>query len=134
MTPEARTEQALTGLNPAFADLVRRVLAEMARIGRPMVAYDGLRTTAQQQALYAKGRTTGGKIVTYADGVRKRSRHQDGVAVDCAFLLRQPTLKRAWTLTWGGSWDDYGALAESAGLVWGGRWAMRDYPHIERQG
>ena len=36
----------------------------------------GLRTTQEQQALYAQGRTTPGPIVTNLDGIIKRSRHQ----------------------------------------------------------
>ena len=49
----------------------------------------GRRTTEEQIALYAKGRTAPGKIVTYCDGVTKKSNHQakaDGLswAVDAA--------------------------------------------------
>ena len=36
----------------------------------------GVRTTAEQKALYAQGRTTKGAIVTNADGVKAKSNHQ----------------------------------------------------------
>jgi peptidoglycan L-alanyl-D-glutamate endopeptidase CwlK len=36
----------------------------------------GVRTTAEQQALYTQGRTKKGAIVTYADGVKNKSNHQ----------------------------------------------------------
>ena len=36
----------------------------------------GVRTTAEQKALYAQGRTTKGSIVTNADGVKNKSNHQ----------------------------------------------------------
>ncbi len=37
---------------------------------------DGVRTTAEQQALYAQGRTKAGTIVTNADGIKVKSNHQ----------------------------------------------------------
>lgn len=52
----------------------------------------GVRTTKEQQALYAKGRTKPGSIVTNADGLRNKSNHQvksDGLgyAVDiCPYV------------------------------------------------
>ena len=42
----------------------------------------GFRTQKQQVALYAKGRTKPGGIVTYKDGIIKKSKHQSGLAVD----------------------------------------------------
>ena len=31
------------------------------------------------------------------------------------------------------SWDVYGAAVEKTGLVWGGKWRARDYPHAQLQ-
>lgn len=45
----------------------------------------GLRTTEEQQKLYAQGRTKPGYIVTYKDGVKNKSKHQSGNAVDVVF-------------------------------------------------
>ncbi len=42
----------------------------------------GLRTTEDQVALYAKGRTESGRIVTYKDGITNKSYHQSGNAID----------------------------------------------------
>lgn len=129
MNPDTRTTDTLASLEPVFAAKVRQVLAAMAALGYPMVAYDGRRTTEQQVKLYAQGRTAPGRIVTNADGVKKRSRHQDGVAVDCAFLQPKPG---GWTLTWTGPWPAYGACGEALGLVWGGRFkSLQDLPHLE---
>lgn len=131
MSHDARTADTLASLEPAFAAKVQKVLAAMAALGHPMVAYDGRRTTEQQAKLYAQGRTAPGRIVTHADGVKKRSRHQDGVAVDCAFLQLKPG---GWTLTWTGPWPAYGACGEAVGLVWGGRWVSPvDHPHLEQR-
>lgn len=138
MTPESRTARTLAGLDPAFAAVVRQVLAAMAALHHPMVAYDGRRTTAQQQALYAQGRTAPGRKVTNADGVRRKSKHQDGHAVDAAFV--RPLVEGRWDLTWSGPWEAYGRIGEELGLVWGGRWGESapskgdgwDRPHLEQ--
>jgi len=31
-------------------------------------------------------------------------------------------------------WNTYGRAAEAHGLVWGGRWKMRDLPHVQWEG
>lgn len=129
MTHEERTERTLATVDPVLALKVRRVLAAMAALGCQMVATDGRRTTAQQQALYAKGRTAPGKIVTHLDGVTKRSRHQDGKAIDCCFA--DLTTGALWKPTYTGPWEAYGLCAEALGLTWGGRWRIRDRPHVE---
>jgi peptidoglycan L-alanyl-D-glutamate endopeptidase CwlK len=120
------------GLHPV---LVRRVLLvhrALLELGFPMVLTDGVRTTEQQQALYAVGRTKPGQIVTQADGVRVKSNHQikeDGFgwAADNCFLVQGHP-------SWNDDlpWEAYGACAEAVGLRWGGRWTtMRDRPHLE---
>ena len=120
----------LDGVHPVLVEKVKRILHASAELGHPMIVTDGVRTLAQQQALYAKGRTAPGKIVTKADGVRAKSNHQvkgDGFghAVDCCFLVDGKA-------TWEGPWDLYGAMARSLGLTWGGDWKrFVDRPHIE---
>lgn len=69
-------------------------LMEAAIIDTPVdfTLTSGVRTTKEQQALYAQGRTTKGAVVTKVDGVKKKSNHQvkaDGFghAVDfCPFI------------------------------------------------
>lgn len=41
-----------------------------------------IRTAQQQNALYQRGRTKPGRVVTHLDGFTKRSEHQDGMAWD----------------------------------------------------
>ena len=123
----------LAGVHPKLKAKVGQILAGMAAMGYPMLVTDGVRTDAEQAALYAQGRTAPGKIVTNADGVTHRSRHQlhaDGCghAVDCCFL--DASGKPTWDE--GYPWATYGAIAESFGLNWGGRWRNPvDKPHIE---
>lgn len=102
-------------------------LLEKARAaGLRIRATSGLRTGAEQDALYAQGRTTPGAIVTNARA--GSSAHNKGAAVDFAFE------KTDGRLSWNDSepWDQVGALAESIGLSWGGRWTtFKDRPHVE---
>ncbi|MBL0351134.1 MAG: hypothetical protein IPP68_12320 [Elusimicrobia bacterium] len=46
------------------------------------------RTVAEQQRLYAQGRTTKGNIVTWVDGIKKKSNHNSypSKAIDVAVL------------------------------------------------
>lgn len=128
MTPSERTMRTLATVEPELAAKVRRVLAAMAALGCPMAATDGRRTAAQQAALYAKGRTAPGRIVTHLDGVTTRSKHQDGRAVDCCFV---DLTGASWKPAYIGQWEAYMACGEAVGLKAGGRWRMRDNPHLE---
>jgi peptidoglycan L-alanyl-D-glutamate endopeptidase CwlK len=126
------TSKKLHGLHPELVEKVQRVLAAMAALGFPMMVTDGLRTTEQQQALFAKGRTAPGSIVTNADGVTRKSNHQAkddgfGHAADCTFLENgKPTWSEKYP------WPAYGACAEAVGLRWGGRFkSLPDKPHVE---
>jgi peptidoglycan L-alanyl-D-glutamate endopeptidase CwlK len=121
----------LEGVHPELVEKVKRILFALAELGYPMVVTDGARTLAQQQSLYAQGRTKPGLRVTDADGVTSLSNHQvrsDGYgrAVDCAFLING---KPAWPET--GPWRLYGEAAKALGLRWGGDWKRPDRPHIE---
>ena len=56
--------------------------------------------------------------------------HGTGRAMDCCWLVNgAPT----WNVPeeW---WQTYGRAAEAHGLVWGGRWRMRDLPHVQYEG
>jgi peptidoglycan L-alanyl-D-glutamate endopeptidase CwlK len=128
----------LKGVHPDLVDKVLRIISAMSTLGYPMMVTDGLRTVQQQQALYAQGRTKPGKIVTYVDGIRKRSNHQAkndgfGHAVDCCFLVDldgDGPDDPSWAETH--PWALYGAMAHALGLVWGGSWTtLVDRPHVE---
>lgn len=122
----------LEGVHPQLARAVARILVAMAELGFPMLITDGVRSTEEQQALYAKGRTAPGPKVTNADGVRVKSNHQPkadgyGHAIDCCFLVDG---KPSWDATL--PWRLYGEAAKALGLTWGGEWkSLVDKPHIE---
>jgi peptidoglycan L-alanyl-D-glutamate endopeptidase CwlK len=105
---------------PALRARVMRILEQLAAEGTPARVTSGRRTQAEQDALYARGRTAPGPVVTWT----RRSRHVEGRAVD--IVWRTPE-----GVTWDGPWERWGVLAEAAGLVWGGRWRRPDRPHVE---
>lgn len=105
------------------------VLLALEVLGWPMMVTEGLRTTERQQQLYAQGRTTPGAIVTNADGVKAKSKHQSGRSVDCAFLDKF-TGKPTWSDAY--PWKLYGEMVKSQGLIWGGDWReIVDKPHAQ---
>lgn len=86
----------------------------------------GLRSYAEQDALYAKGRSgiPGEKIVTNARG--GYSNHNFGIAFDIGvfegmkYLPESPKYKAA------------GAIGVGLGLDWGGNWkTIQDEPHFQ---
>ena len=128
---DSRMFPKLVGVHPDLVFAVGRILAAMDILGHPMIVTDGVRSTAQQLALYAKGRTAPGPIVTQADGLRVRSNHQVkgdgfGYAVDMTFLVHGAPV---WLET--SPWRLYGEMARALGLSWGGVWSRPDKPHIE---
>ena len=94
-----------------------------------------LRTTAEQDALYAKGRTIPGNIVTNAKGSNYSSMHQWGVAFD--FYLKMDINKNGKTTDDAynnstGLFNKVGQLGKSIGLEWGGDWkSIKDLPHFQ---
>lgn len=94
-----------------------------------------LRTKAEQDALYAKGRTTGGSIVTNCKGSTYSSMHQWGVAFD--FYLKvdvdgDGTVSDDAFNDATGLFETVGKIGQSIGLEWGGSWkSFKDRPHFQ---
>ena len=125
-----RDKQRLYRVHPDLVAAVSGLIDEMAALGHPMMVAQGLRTTRQQQLLYAQGRTAKGPIVTNANGVTSKSNHQAkddgyGHAVDLCFVDAEPFADHH-------PWTEMGLRAEVRGLKWGGRWTkFPDRPHVE---
>lgn len=95
----------------------------------------GFRTTEEQQGLYAKGRTEPGNIITYKDGVNKRSKHQEGLAVD---VVPYPSLysDEDKLIEFGGYVLGVAKMLKEEGKInskieWGGHWKWKDRPHFQ---
>jgi peptidoglycan L-alanyl-D-glutamate endopeptidase CwlK len=86
-----------------------------------------LRSKAEQDAIYAQGRTAPGKIVTNAP--YPQSLHCWGLAFDIVVLIDG---KANWDTAY---YLKVGPLGESLGLEWGGNWtSLKDYPHYQLKG
>lgn len=99
---------------------------------------DGYRSFAEQNELYAKGRTKPGNVVTNARG--GQSYHNYGLAVDF-FLVSADGKKAIWNtrvdLDKDGKrdWLEVVAIAKQLGFEWGGDWSsFPDYPHLQMSG
>lgn len=86
-----------------------------------------VRTVAEQDALYAKGRTAPGGKVTNAKGSTYSSMHQWGIAFD----FYRNDGKGAYN-TSNRFFERVGELGKSIGLEWGGDWTKPvDRPHFQ---
>ena len=81
-----------------------------------------LRTIAEQNALYAQGRTVKGKIVTNAKG--GQSFHNFGLAIDVVELTGK-------TVNWNFDYSKLKPIADRMGIEWGGTWKFVDKPHFQ---
>lgn len=92
----------------------------------------GLRTAKRQNELYQQGRTTGGNIITHADGYDKKSVHQSGKAFDVFAYVNGKASWRIDHLTQVANAILTAADELNVPLVWGGSWkGFKDLPHFE---
>lgn len=123
-------------LHPELKKKVVKLQKECLKAGIKIKIGECIRTVAEQNALYAKGRNgVPGPIVTKAKGTDYRSMHQWGVAFD--FFLDMDVDKD------GKKSDDVfnnatklfnkvGAIGKKLGLEWGGDWkSIKDLPHFQ---
>lgn len=116
-------------MNPEFASRTTDTLKDMRRENVDMRVTDGLRTVAEQNDLYAQGRTRPGNRVTNARG--GQSWHNYGLGADITFMNEAGTPHWDTTGDYAQLWERYGSNARSHGLEWGGDWRNQDLPHVE---
>jgi peptidoglycan L-alanyl-D-glutamate endopeptidase CwlK len=118
----------LEDLKPHIEAMARQWLALAKAQGLDPIVTSTLRTAAEQDALYAQGRTVPGKIVTNARA--GQSAHNHGLALDFVPMVNGKP-------EWGSKhphWEALGKLAESVGFEWAGRWTkFREFPHIQQR-
>ena len=78
--------RAIDSLNPAIKPLFYEFIRRVAIVGMPIRITSALRTSTQQDAEYAKGRTKPGRIVTWVRD--SDSFHTWGLAIDIAPLTK----------------------------------------------
>jgi peptidoglycan L-alanyl-D-glutamate endopeptidase CwlK len=120
-TPPPATPQLLT---EKLARVSKRIQSETGYTIRPNTK---TRTPEEQAKLYAQGRTAPGKVVTNADGTKKKSEHQEGLAADLTVFDKNGKKVDSKKV-----WDMIGKIAEEEGLTWGGRWkSPYDPGHVQ---
>jgi len=114
--------RALNDLDGRFRPIAVELIARCVEAGILLAILNTRRTAEEQAENLAKGVSW----VTH-------SKHQDGLAIDLApyeiFLEKGPD-----KLQWDASdplWAKMGAIGESLGLRWGGRWKQQDLGHFE---
>lgn len=119
-----RSEKNIATLLPEVQPMARALVQKAAANGIQIKVLSGLRSYAEQDALYAQGRTASGNIVTNARG--GYSNHNFGIAFDVGvfegnrYLTSSPKYKAV------------GALGMDLGLEWGGSWkSIVDEPHFQ---
>lgn len=135
MTVDAISSERVLKLHPVIRPLVMDLLASCANKNVPIRIVQGLRTFAEQDGLYAQGRTTAGKIVTNAKG--GDSWHNYGLSIDFC-LLRQGN-QISWNRDEDADkdgikdWHEVVDLFLMKGFEWGGNWtSFPDYPHFQK--
>ena len=139
----------LDGVHPGLVGIFTTILQPYAvTLGHPIKAAQGLRTVAQQQAIYTQGRSTKGpgvdakhpmgRTVTKCDGVIFPSNHQAkadgfGHAIDFCFVddPRTPVDETWDEHLWATVAPKIHAKARQLGLKCGADWKSPDRPHLE---
>jgi peptidoglycan LD-endopeptidase CwlK len=126
---DARSEAALATVDPTLADAVRAAATKLEALGTYILVVSGLRTAAEQNALYAQRRTEPGHIVTNAKA--GQSMHNYGLAVDVLPYLSGHT----GALNWTADTEQFKAMVaalKAEGLSWGGDWVhFKDEDHFQ---
>jgi peptidoglycan L-alanyl-D-glutamate endopeptidase CwlK len=99
-----------------------------------------LRTFAEQDALFAQGRTAPGKIVTRARG--GQSYHNYGLAIDIVLLVDRDRNGTFESAAWDtktdfdgdkrSDWMEVVDIFKRYGWEWGGDWKFVDAPHFQK--
>lgn len=99
-----------------------------------------LRTFAEQDGLFAQGRTKPGKVVTNAKG--GQSYHNYGLAIDIVLLVDKDKNGSFEAASWDAKtdfdkdgkadWMEVVQVFKRFGYEWGGDWKFLDLPHFQK--
>ena len=130
-----RTLENLSGLNKKFRVLIETFLQRSDAIAKEfnitIEILSGYRSSAQQAALYAQGRTKPGKIVTKAKS--GTSFHNYGIAVDLGLFCDGKYLDKTNPVRADRIYKQLAIIAESLGIEWAGNWkTFSETPHFQK--
>jgi len=121
---DPRSEKCIATLLPEVAPIARSLVQKAQQSGIRIKIISGLRSYAEQDALYAQGRTTPGVKVTNARA--GYSNHNFGIAFDIGVFEGSAYLAESV------KYKAVGALGMDLGLEWGGSWkTIVDQPHFQ---
>lgn len=137
------TLERIEKLHPKVRKEARQIYDEIcqALTGRAICRFAfTLRTIAEQDAIYAQGRTKPGKIVTRARG--GYSWHNYGLAVDIVLIHDVDGDGDYDRAVWDvksdfdgdkiSDWMEVVSIFKSYGWEWGGDWKFSDPPHFQK--
>lgn len=117
-----KSSKRLTNLHPVVRSAATALIERCYKLNISILITQGLRTIAEQDALYAQGRTKPGAIVTNARG--GYSYHNFGLAVDFALLLPNGSsvswdMRRDDNNNQVADWQEVVKEAKALGFEWG---------------
>jgi len=123
---DSYSEKRINSLDVKVKDLVSKFIKRVnEELCIQLRVAQGLRTKAEQDELYALGRTKPGKIVTNAKG--GQSNHNSGLAIDVYIVKCDATIDLNKRIP-----QEVVDIAKQEGFEWGGDWKkFKDYPHFE---
>jgi peptidoglycan L-alanyl-D-glutamate endopeptidase CwlK len=125
MAIDDRSAKNIATLDPRVQPLATQLIEEAKARGINAKVIGGTRTFAEQDELYAQGRTKPGKIVTKARG--GQSWHNYSLAFDIGIF--SPDGKEYYGES--EAYKEVGKIGETLGLEWGGAWKFVDEPHYQ---
>jgi len=115
----------IKALYPAVTEKAQELIDLCKKEHIDIILTSTFRDYASQNALYAQGRTTKGKIVTNAKG--GQSYHNFRVAFDVVPIVNGKAVWNDMRV-----WKRIGAIGKSIGLEWAGDWIhFKEYPHFQ---
>lgn len=133
---DEKTIERIALMHPKLREEVRDIYFEIssALTGKAFCRFSyTLRTFAEQDGLYAQGRTTKGNIVTNAKG--GLSYHNYGLALDIVLIDGKNAswdIKKDYDSDGKADWIEVVNIFKQYGWTWGGDWKFVDAPHFEK--
>ena len=134
---DQKTLERIKLLHPKLRNEAGEIYDEIcsALTGRAMCRFSfTLRTFAEQDALFAQGRTKPGSIVTKAKG--GLSMHNYGLAIDIVLIIDGKTaswdVKGDFDGDGKSDWMEVVTIFKQHGWEWGGDWKFYDAPHFQK--